>query len=88
MLFKPSLEQPNKTNRPPDLETNSGTAILGAFDQPSNIDGNPRVRMAEFLTSIGMADRYAASFKKAGITTVDDFMELDPDKLTVLSINE
>lgn len=85
MLFRPKAQV--TPNRPADFDTKSATDIIGgAFDQPSNIDGNPRVKMAEFLQSVGLHDKYGAAFLKAGIQSVDDFMELDPDKLTVLNI--
>ena len=36
--------------------------FMAHVDQPSNIDGNPRVSMADFLVSINLAGKYSASF--------------------------
>lgn len=54
----------------------------------SNLDDRRCIKIEEFLRSINLADKYLELFTKAGLYTVDDFMELDPDDLDLLDIDE
>lgn len=79
-MMKPGLQ----IARQLDFGTNDDLTI----DQSSNVVEPQSESISEFLQSINLFDKYHDSFTKAGIQTVDDFMEFDPYKLKFLNINE
>lgn len=46
------------------------------------------MKIEELLTKINMKDKYMIIFKQNGIDTIDDFMELEPDQLENLNLEE
>jgi hypothetical protein len=46
------------------------------------------MRMEDLLRIIGLRDKYMFIFKAQTIETIDDFMELEPDQLESLNIEE
>lgn len=82
------IRTPRKTLKDIDNETYSGKEMGSVMHMLSNLDGRNAVKIDDFLKGIKLDHKYLDMFKKAGVETIDDFMELEPEQLEVLNLEE
>lgn len=82
------IRTPRKTLKDIENDTYSGKEMGSVMHMLSNLDGRTSVNIDNFLRSINLDHKYLDMFKKAGVETIDDFMELEPEQLEVLNLEE
>jgi hypothetical protein len=82
------IRTPRKTLKDIDNETYSGKEMGSVMHMLSNLDGRTAIHIDTFLRGVNLDQKYLEMFRKAGVETIDDFMELEPEQLEVLNLEE